>query len=176
LAFCGFFGGKGSDGLWDWVVVLVGCAVFGEQCACGATRGRRETGSPAATTCFFCFAIRVVLAPLALHTACGCLFVMGRQCACGATRGWWETGSPAATTCFFVLPFGWVWRMRRYIVLEAGWLSLMWKQCAFGATYCFVGISLYQNSSPWCYDTDFCVTNNYITSPDTINKVEGKVM
>ncbi len=34
-------------------------SVEGKQCACGAIQGGRETGSPAATTCFFCFAIRV---------------------------------------------------------------------------------------------------------------------
>ena len=67
MAFCGFFGGKGSDGLWDGLAVLVGCAVFGKQCACGATRGWRETGSPAATTCFFLFCHAGGLAPAALH-------------------------------------------------------------------------------------------------------------
>ena len=112
--------------------------------------------------------MRVVLAPSALHTACGCLWennapaalhavvgrqgrlrrlhaflfchaggfgafgatyclwlLMGKQCACGATRGCRETGSPAATTCFFVLPCGWFWRLRRYILLVAAYGKTM---------------------------------------------------
>ena len=56
FGFLGFFGGKGSYGLGDWVVVLVGCAVFG------------ETGAPArGANIFFCFAMQVGLAPTALH-------------------------------------------------------------------------------------------------------------
>ena len=80
-----FFGGKGSDGLGNDLVVLVGCAVFGEQCAFGAT------------------------------------------------QGWRETGSPAATTCFFVLPCGWVWRLRRDILLVAA--CLLWGDNAPSALH-----------------------------------------
>ena len=35
-----------------YILLVIG---YGEQCACGATQGCRDTGSPAATTCFFCF-------------------------------------------------------------------------------------------------------------------------
>ena len=62
----------------------------------------------------------------------GCA-VFGEQCACGATRGWRETGSPAATTCFFVLPCGWVWRLRRDILLVAA--CLLWGDNAPSALH-----------------------------------------
>ena len=78
-----------------------GLVAMGKQCACGATQGWRETGSPAATTYSFCFAMRVGLAPAALHTACGCLWVMENNAPAALHGVGGETGSPAATTYSF---------------------------------------------------------------------------
>ena len=150
LAFGGFFGGKGSDGLGDWVVVLVDCAVFERQCACGATRDWRETGSPAATTCFFCFAMRVVLAPAALHIVgyhnihmVGALHAAPAQAPppqnnapTALHRVGGETMAPTRGAYIF------------FLFCHAGgfgacgatycWWLLMGKQCACGATYCWL--------------------------------------
>ena len=132
MAFCGFFGGKGSDGLWDGLAVLVGCAVFGKQCACGATRGWRETGSPAATTCFFLFCHAGGLAPAALHiVGYHNIHMVGALHAAPAQAPPPQNNAPAAlhrvggetmaptrgAYISFVLPCGWVWRLRRYILL-----------------------------------------------------------
>jgi len=62
-----FLGGKGSDGFGDWLCVLVGCAVFGEQCACGATRGWWRDRVAYGDYIFLRFAMRVGLAPAARH-------------------------------------------------------------------------------------------------------------
>ena len=74
---------------------------MGKQCACSATHGGRETRAPAATTYSFCLAMRVGLAPAALHTACGGLWVMGNNAPAALHGVGGETGSPAATTYSF---------------------------------------------------------------------------
>ncbi len=117
LAFCGFFGGKGSDGLGDWVVVLVGCAVFGKQCACGATRGWRGDRVACGDYMLFLFCHA---GGFGAFGATYCLWLLMENNAPAALHmvgG--DTGSPAATTCFF-------------FVLPCGWFG------ACGATYCWL--------------------------------------
>ena len=119
---------------------MVGCAVFGKQCACGATRGWRETGSPAATTCFFLFCHAGGLAPAALHiVGYHNIHMVGALHAAPAQAPPPQNNAPAAlhrvggetmaptrgAYISFVLPCGWVWRLRRDILLVVAYGKTM---------------------------------------------------
>ncbi len=89
----------------------------------GATRGWWRDRVAFGDYMLFCFAMRVVLAPSALHTACGCLWENNAPAALHGVAG--DTGSPAATTCFFCFAIRVVWRLRRYILLVAAYGKTM---------------------------------------------------